>query len=371
MSSLSDEAFLAAVLDGPLLAPCNISSESVTENVADWRRLAGVVAQNLGCQDLETASDRQRVLHYYLPVFYWVRQQVTECKKRGKAGPCVVGVSAPQGCGKTTLVGELEKLLAVEGLNAASVSIDDFYMRRSQLVELAEQHPSNSLVQGRGNAGTHDLPLGTQTLQQLQASRDAVKLPRYNKSAYSGAGDRAHPAAWPEVALPVDVVLFEGWMLGFRPVSAAAAAAVDPGLREVNEWLRGYKRAWDAFVDSWLVIEVADAQWVFQWRLQAEQQMRAEGKAGMSDDEVAVFVRRYMPAYEAYLPALYARGPTTARPGRTLFVRVGESRQLLGGRELEGLALPSVPIVAGVAVAVACIALAALLATTHQKRKTR
>ena len=42
-----------------------------------------------------------------------------------------------------------------------------------------------------------------------------------------------------ESAGSVDVVLFEGWMLGFRPVSDAAAVAVDPALAPVNEFLRG------------------------------------------------------------------------------------------------------------------------------------
>lgn len=37
---------------------------------------------------------------------------------------------------------------------------------------------------------------------------------------------------------PVDVVLFEGWMLGFAPVDDEAAAAVDPSLAPVNAFLR-------------------------------------------------------------------------------------------------------------------------------------
>ena len=36
----------------------------------------------------------------------------------------------------------------------------------------------------------------------------------------------------------MDVVLFEGWMLGFAPVGDAAAAAADPNLVAVNAALR-------------------------------------------------------------------------------------------------------------------------------------
>lgn len=82
----------------------------------------------------------------------------------------------------------------------------------------------------RGNALTHDLQLGADTLKKLKTlgkgSRAEVKVPRYNKSANSGKGDRADPDTWPTVKAPVDVVLFEGWMLGFSPVSEEAAREV-------------------------------------------------------------------------------------------------------------------------------------------------
>ena len=50
-------------------------------------------------------------------------------------------------------------------------------------------------------------------------------------------------------------VLFEGWMLGFRPVGAAAVAEVDADLVPIDAALRGYEAAWDAHVDAWLVIK--------------------------------------------------------------------------------------------------------------------
>ncbi len=39
-----------------------------------------------------------------------------------------LGISAPQGCGKTTIVEQLEELFKWRGMKAASVSIDDFYL---------------------------------------------------------------------------------------------------------------------------------------------------------------------------------------------------------------------------------------------------
>lgn len=75
---------------------------------------------------------------------------------------------SPQGCGKTTIVEQLEQLFNHLGMRAASVSIDDFYLSYPQQNALAEAHPGNALLQLRGNAGTHDLALGAVTLQELK-----------------------------------------------------------------------------------------------------------------------------------------------------------------------------------------------------------
>lgn len=67
-------------------------------------------------------------------------------------------------------------------------------------------------------------------------------------------------------------------------------------------------------------------QWVFKWRLQAEESMIAKGKAGMSVDGIRDFVARFIPAYTAYLPGLYKNGPTTATTGNLLTIEVDEKR---------------------------------------------
>jgi D-glycerate 3-kinase len=47
----------------------------------------------------------------------------------------------------------------------------------------------------------------------------------------------------------------------------------------------------------------------------------------MTDEQIADFVSRYIPAYTAYLPGLYAAGPTTAKSGHTLVIEVDEFRR--------------------------------------------
>ena len=70
-----------------------------------------------------------------------------------------------------------------------------------------------------------------------------------------------------------------------------------------------------------------DAQCVYTWRLEAERAMAAAGRSGMSDAQVADFVSRYMPAYDAYLPGLYAAAEGDGVDGKpTLLVQIDATR---------------------------------------------
>ena len=45
--------------------------------------------------------------------------------------------------------------------------------------------------------------------------------------------------------------------------------------------------------------------------------------------QVAAFVECYMPAYKAYLPGMYLKGPTTAKADRLLMLEIDEHRGLV------------------------------------------
>jgi hypothetical protein len=85
----------------------------------------------------------------------------------------------------------------------------------------AQANPDNRLLQVRGNACTHDVALGSETLRALVAAAAdeegpgagaakgdgaGVAVPRYDKAAHGGRGDRAPRDAWPRVRGPVDLV---------------------------------------------------------------------------------------------------------------------------------------------------------------------
>jgi pantothenate kinase-related protein Tda10 len=181
----------------------------------------------------------------------------------------------------------------VNNSRAAAISIDDFYLTAAGQAELAASNSNNGLLKLRGNAGSHDLQLGTDTLKALRSLTSSgmkAKVPRYDKSANAGFGDRADPSKWSEVEGPLKVVLFEGWMLGFEPEDEAAVTAVDPQLVAVNKNLVAYHDAWHKMIDSWVIIQVRDPVWVYTWRQQAEAAMRADGRSGMTDEQVGTHI---------------------------------------------------------------------------------
>ena len=102
------------------------------------------------------------------------------------------------------------------------LSIDDFYLPRDHQARLAFSHPSNPLIQHRGQPSTHDLPLALSVLSNLLQGME-TKIPSYDKSAFSGRGDRAPLERWDTVngvgEEKKKVVILEGWCIGFRAVS--------------------------------------------------------------------------------------------------------------------------------------------------------
>lgn len=326
---------------GPLHPMLSKLGSPVPES--QWHTHSTLLMGQLGCAvdatdpanlPIDNPALAARILHLYLPIYYFVRDRVHA--HRG-AGALAVGLSAPQGCGKTTLVDLLVDLFAADGLTCAVVSIDDFYLTGAEQDALAAAHPANPLFQVRGNAGTHDVALGVSVLRALKAGGGAEPqlIPQYDKAARGGRGDRAPRSSWRAAPL-ADVVLLEGWMAGFEPLPPAQLRD-DPslqtlaGLAEVNERLAAYD-AWHSLMDAWVVL-ASDPQHVYTWRLQAERAMAAAGRPGMSDAQVADFVSRYMPAYAAYLPQLYASAATRGVGSKpSLLVQVDATRGPTGGQ---------------------------------------
>ncbi|KAI9312007.1 P-loop containing nucleoside triphosphate hydrolase protein [Dichotomocladium elegans] len=264
------------------------------------------------------------------------RAYVAERKQRQlPQRPLVVGVSGCQGSGKTTLCDTLKHLLASEphNLNVVSFSLDDFYLTRSEQAKLTEANPGNPLYTYRGQPGSHDTQLLRATLEQLLAQKPA-DIPSYDKSCFSGLGDRCARSEWKATRGPYDIVLFEGWSQGFKPLLESRLARVKEEasstsisklslahLEQMNRNLGRYEADLYPMFDIFIHLSPAKLEQVYQWRLQQEHHMKTtRGVEGMSDEAVRLFVDTYMPAYELYLPRLdevgfFGQGPSRADGG--------------------------------------------------------
>jgi D-glycerate 3-kinase len=278
-----------------------------------WRVAAARLERDLaGADDLPA-----RIHQLYLPVLFFCLAQRRDLNRR----PLMVGLQAPQGGGKTTLVTHLLRCLADLNLAATAVSIDDFYLPRESQVRLAAAHPGNPYLEHRGYPGTHDVALGESTLIALQNIRsgETVRVPVYDKSKHAGRGDRLPEAEWREVTGPLDVVFVEGWMLGFSPVPGTRLE--DSWLVEPNRALESYDR-WYRHLDCFVTLRAMDPTYVLRWRVEAEEKMRASGKPGLSREEIEDYVRRFLPAYRTYGGA-----PAIIPEARRFTIRLDDQRR--------------------------------------------
>lgn len=206
------------------------------------------------------------------------------------------------------------------------------------------------MVQHRGQPSTHDISLLKSTFNALK-SRQPVSLPSYEKSAFAGQGDRASESSWTHVNAAdqpsIDVIIFEGWCVGFRSLSAAAlestwSAAVGASMKPayagqlgklelesvtlVNEALRQYEEVTD-MLDAFVHIDAEETRYVYAWRLEQEAALRRERGSGMTDEQVVAFVDGYYPAYELYTETL-RRGIFPGVEGRQLRFVLGRDRRV-------------------------------------------
>jgi D-glycerate 3-kinase len=208
--------------------------------------------------------------------------------------PLIQGILGGQGTGKTTLAEVSCLILHHLGYTTIGVSIDDLYKTYAERQKLQQEDPR---LIWRGPPGTHDVELGIQLLDRIRHRHSPILVPRFDKSAHNGAGDRTEP----EPIKNTDIVLFEGWFVGARPVDEIAFENPPPPIltpedkqfaRDTNERLKDYLPLWER-LDRLIVLYPIDYHLSKQWRREAEQKMMASGKSGMSDEEIDRFVEYF------------------------------------------------------------------------------
>lgn len=237
----------------------------------------------------------------------------------------VQGILGGQGTGKSTLCIILQNILSSLGFSAAILSIDDLYLTYVERQTLQQQDPRLVL---RGPPGTHDIVLGLKVIEQcLQGNNTAqISLPRFDKSAFNGAGDRTNP----EIIFKPDILLFEGWFVGVQPIKESAFNNCPPPIVtqedrqfviDNNQRLQAYLPLWSK-LDSLIVLHPEDYRLSKLWRKEAEHKMIATGKTGMSDEECDRFVEYF---WKALHPELFIKPLTSTAD---LVVEIESDRSL-------------------------------------------
>jgi D-glycerate 3-kinase len=231
---------------------------------------------------------------------WWRPLAATIARRRATLGrPTLIGINGAQGTGKSTLCLFLEALLREDhGFVATTLSLDDLYLTRAERRDLADHvHP---LFATRGVPGTHDLSLGNTVINAVLGGSGPTALPRFNKSR----DDRAPAAAWPSVAAPVDVLLFEGWCVGATPIDTADLTQPANALEDREDGDARWRTAWNealagpyaalfARLDMLVMLKPPGFAQIRAWRRLQEAKLRERSGGGMTDAEIDRFVDHY------------------------------------------------------------------------------
>jgi D-glycerate 3-kinase len=284
----------------------------------------------VACKQMEIEEDLTPWLEsLYLPLAAWL-----ERRRKMEKHSLVVGLCGAQGSGKSTVASLLRLLLdEAFGERTVTLSLDDLYKTKAERQTMAQTvHP---LFATRGVPGTHDAPLGIDTIERLrgQGEGESTSITTFDK-----ARDERQPRpAWPTITGPVDITIFEGWCVGALPQPPQDLTTPindlerhdDPDgawRNEVNDILaRDYQKLF-SLIDVLLMLKVEGMEKVFEWRRLQEHKLarKAAHEATpqrelriMSDAEVDRFIMHYERLTRHILSEMPGRADIVLRVGET------------------------------------------------------
>jgi D-glycerate 3-kinase len=241
---------------------------------------------------------------FYVPLAWWVADRVAEKKRRFPNQAYGLAINGGQGTGKTTKAGFLKVILEILGYKVVTFSTDDFYKTHEELQKLKQRNP---VYKSRGPPGTHDIKKLKEVMDALK-NRKATKIPRYDKSAFNGEGDREPEEKWEVVPEGIDIFIMEGAQAGLRPILSREdlyKPTIDKTLNKnelkydptglyretFNEATKEYVQISNLF-DNLVLLDVS-LRVIRKGRMEQEAKMIQEKKKGMDPEALKEFIDYY------------------------------------------------------------------------------
>lgn len=246
--------------------------------------------------------------NWYIPL-----AQAINKHQLGAKGPYFVAINGCQGSGKSTLSDFLKEYLQAQyQLNIVALSLDDFYLSKSDRLALSiKVHP---LFNTRGVPGTHDMRRVKQVLDDV-AQNQPTLVPRFDKSS-----DNLFPEdSWEIISDPVNVVIFEGWCWGVEHQLASKLQFDCNGLETehdslgvwrqfVNKQLEMVYEPLYSIMDYWIMLKAPSFENVYAWRLEQEQKLAQSNSDNsneiMNAEQIRHFIHHYQRLTEQALETL-------------------------------------------------------------------
>jgi D-glycerate 3-kinase len=243
------------------------------------------------------------VIDYFIPCAEYFVEFICENRRRGT--PFLIGINGAQGTGKTTFAKFLSNyLMCFHNLNGCHLSLDDFYLTRSERQKRArEVHP---LFLVRGVPGTHDTDLAISTVEKLKNLKTGgeMALPAFEKAR----DDRKPEHNWLKATGVQDFIIFEGWCVGSRPVPTSTLARPINVLEKtkdqngvwrnaVNNYLEEDYQKLFLLIDKLIFLKAPNFTSVIEWRKKQEEKLatvqQPDKSRIMTSSETALFVQYF------------------------------------------------------------------------------
>ena len=252
----------------------------------------------------ETSTEKfkgkeKMIKSFLIPICFWITKKIKNKK------PYFIGLAGGQGTGKTTISSIIMiVLIKYFKLKVFKISVDDFYKTRKDRSLLSKRvHP---MLLTRGVPGTHDINLMLNFFKKIKSKKfKSLKVPSFNKAI----DDRSNKKNWQSIKERPDIIIFEGWCVGARPVSTnslkrsinSMEKVKDPKLvwrKYVNQQLKSkYKNIYSQ-LNCLIYLKAKKFSLLQKWRLKQEHKLRLKNKKRsknkiMNKEDVLNFMQTY------------------------------------------------------------------------------